>query len=438
MDLPALLAKYDRPAPRYTSYPPAPFFRDAPTQEQAAARLAALPDAPVSVYVHVPFCRGLCLYCGCHTQAVRGDGPVARFVPLLIREIERVAALVPRGLPVSHIHLGGGTPNILPLPALAQVMAALQSAFTRQGDTTVAMECDPRLLDAAYIRGLARLGFTRVSLGVQDFNTQVQAATGRVQPFAMVQDQVRALRMETIEAINVDLMVGLPGQTPDSVAATAHRAADLAPSRLAVFAYAHVPWMKRHQKLLEPHGLPGREARFAMARAVEAVLAERGYTPIGIDHFAAPGDALHAAFRAGRMRRNFQGYTEDAARVLLGFGPSAISALPGAYQQNTPDMASWARAVEGGDLPVARGCVLHPEDQTRAAVIEEVMCTGAAVDAGLAHAARLEELVADGLAARVGAGVRVTQAGRPFTRLLAACFDAYYAPEVTARHAKAV
>ncbi len=435
----ALLAKHDRPVPRYTSYPTAPHFTHTPAELDVPARLAALPPGEaVSLYLHVPFCRVLCHYCGCHTQAVTSDSPVERFVPLLIQEIERVAARVPPALPVSQVHFGGGTPNILPLPALGRILAALWRAFTRTADTTVAMECDPRLLDTQYIQGLARLGFTRLSLGVQDFDDAVGAATNRVQPYARVRDQVATAHMEWITDINFDLMVGLPHQTPDSVAHTAGQAADLGPGRLAVFAYAHVPWMKKHQKLLERYALPGGPARFAMARTVEAVLSARGYQPIGIDHFARPGDSLHDAWATGRLRRNFQGYTDDTARILIGFGPSAISALPGAYAQNVPDTARWAQAVEGGAFATARGRVLTAEDAARARAIEQVMCAGRADDAALADPVRLAELEADGIIKTTRTGFEVTESGRPFTRLAAALFDAHYAPGVTQRHARAV
>lgn len=434
-----LLAKYDRPAPRYTSYPTAPHFTDRPAQGDIAARLAALlPGKPVSLYVHVPFCRILCHYCGCHTQAVRTDAPVERFTPLLLREIAKVAAAVPRNLPISQIHFGGGTPNILPLAALGRVMAALTGAFARTADTEVAMECDPRLLTPAYIQGLARLGFTRVSLGVQDFDPAVQEATNRTQPLEMVRAQVAALHMETITDINMDLMIGLPHQNPDSVARTAEQAADLGASRLAVFAYAHVPWMKKHQSLLERHGLPARAERFVMARAVEGALAGRGYAAIGIDHFARAGDSMRAALEGGTLRRNFQGYTDDQAATLIGFGPSAISAYPGFYAQNVPDTARWSQAVEAGALPVVRGRILGEDDQARAAAIAQVMCYGEIADAGLADAGRLAELEADGLVERAGAGFAVTDKGRPFTRLAAACFDAHYAPATPQRHARAV
>lgn len=508
MDISQLLAKYDRPVPRYTSYPPAPFFTQNLSQIEGELRLSRAlspswnsghsPPSPlwnrgglgggerdtdvkppaypplqagvgiapslslpckdnallsppckgrtrresqeaVSLYIHVPFCRALCHYCGCHTQAVRGNGPLKHFVPLLITEIAHVGRFAPADLPISQIHFGGGTPNILPLSALAQILTALTTTFARTADTEVAMECDPRLLTLSYITGLARLGFTRISLGVQDFDPNVQEAIGRIQSFEHIQACIRAFRMETIDDISLDLMTGLPRQTPESVAETAHKAADLAPRRLCVFSYAHVPWMKRHQSLLEPYGLPDRDARFAMTQAVKGSLCARGYAAIGIDHFAHPGDALYQVWKGGTMRRNFQGYTSDTAQTLIGFGPSAISAFKEGYHQNIPDTAAWEQAVETGVLPLAKTYTLTPDDKIRAKAIESIMCYGTAQDAGLAHQDRLGELIADGLVIRTqGGGVRITERGQPFIRLLAACFDAYYTPEIQNRHARSV
>ena len=426
-----LIDKYDRPVPRYTSYPTAPYFNDKPSQDDVSKMLGEL-DAlePVSIYVHIPFCRTMYHYCGCHTQAIIDNkSPIERFAPLLLKEISDKAAALPQGIKISQIHFGGGTPNILPIPLLGQIMSALSSKFTRQGDTQIAMECDPRLLDKNYIQALARIGFTRISLGVQDFANDVQEATNRIQPFEDVRQNICDFRMETVEDFNVDLMVGLPHQTPQSVIKTANMAADLAPARMAVFQYAHVPWMKRHQKLLEKHGLPEKYERFEMSRNVEKTLADRGYTAVGIDHFA-----LNPEF----IRRNFQGYSDDEANTIIGFGPSSISALPCAYLQNITSTASWAKAVEAGENTSARGCILTDDDKTRADVISQIMCVGETDSANLGNKEQMTELEDDGLIKISGNSLKITEKGRPFTRLVAACFDANYDPTVQNRHAKAV
>ncbi len=454
MTIATLIEKYDTRVPRYTSYPTAPHFSAAITPQIYAGWLADLPaDQALSLYLHVPFCEELCLYCGCNTAVVHHDGPRLAYAHSLAREIAVVAGAIGTRPRVSHIHWGGGTPTALPAASLISLMAHIRRLFDVAADAEIAIELDPRHLPADRLQALADMGVTRASLGVQDFDPRVQQAVGRIQSFATTQAAADSLRGRGIGAINLDLMYGLPYQTIESVVRTALQALALRPDRIAVFGYAHVPWMKRHQKLLPEAALPGAEARFAQRAAVEAVLTGAGFVAVGLDHFARADDALAQAAAAGTMHRNFQGYTNDAAPILLGFGASAIGSLPQGYAQNVPTVPQYMAAIARGELPVVHGIALSADDRLRRAVIERIMCdlqvdilqiakTHGADPAGLLAAApRLAGLQADGLIRWNGRQIDVTAPGRPFMRSIAACFDTYLAsgpPVGTERHARAV
>lgn len=437
-----LLAKYDRPVPRYTSYPTAPHFTPAVDAAVESGWLRALGTDPVSLYLHVPFCASLCSYCGCHTAITRRRDPIERFRDALLDEIALTAELIGRRQPVSHLHWGGGTPNSLEPRDLRALMARLRDRFDLAPASEIAIELDPRTLTPDKIAGLGECGFTRASLGVQDFDAAVQAAINREQPYELVADAVEALRAVGIAGINFDLMYGLPLQTEASVARSADLAADLAPDRIALFGYAHVPWMKRHQKLLECHPMPDGSARWRQAEIAAERLEARGYVRIGLDHFARPDDSLATAQRQGRLRRNFQGYTTDAAATLIGFGPSAISRLPQGFTQNATGLPDWSAAVAEGRRAAARGCTIAEEDRVRAAVIERIMCHGEIDLAAFpgdftAELAASERLAADGLLLRDGSRIALTPRGRPLVRTVAALFDRYLA-NGAGRHSRAV
>ncbi len=452
----ALLARYGAPVPRYTSYPTAPHFSPAVDAATYARWLEAIPaGSAVSLYVHVPFCAELCLYCGCQTQVARHRAPVEAYARRLVDEIGLVARHLPAGLRVTHLHFGGGTPTALADEDFAAVMGALRAAFAFAPDAEIAIEIDPRVMDAVKVAVLAREGFNRASLGVQDLDPLVQEAIGRIQSVEETQAVADALRAAGIQALNLDLMYGLPHQEVEGVARTVEAALALAPDRIAVFGYAHVPWMKKHQTLIAEDTLPGPAARLAQADRVAAVLAEAGYVPIGLDHFAHPADPMARRAADGTLKRNFQGYTTDDAPVLIGFGASSIGALPQGYVQNLPSTPAWHKAVEAGTLPVARGIAVTDDDRLRRAVIERLMCDlavdldavcaahGAPAGSFAAEVARLEPLIADGIAARQGAVVSVPEAARAFTRVVCAVFDAHLAPARAAepekkRHAAAV
>ncbi len=444
MDLAELIAKYDRRVPRYTSYPTAPHFSAAVNGASYGEWLHRLTrGTPVSLYLHVPFCAALCRFCACHTTVARHAAPLIAYAQTLLAEIDLVADAIGARLPVSHIHWGGGTPTSLPPEWMLAVMQRVRQRFLVAPDAEIAVEVDPRTLSDGSVQALHDMGTTRASLGVQDFDPVVQQAINRIQSFETTADCARRLRDTGIGSLNLDLIYGLPHQTREGVAATVREAFLLEPARVAVFGYAHVPWIKRHQALLPEEALPGPIERFAQREAVEAAMISHGYDAIGLDHYGRGDDALARAAHAGRLRRNFQGYTTDAAPVLIGLGASSIGSLPDGYVQNIASVPAWRDAVRAGRLPVARGVALSAEDRLRRDVIERLMCDLRvdlrAVDPALLSdaAPALEACAQDGLIEWNGTNVAVTAVGRPFVRTVAAAFDAYL-QSGKARHSAAV
>jgi oxygen-independent coproporphyrinogen-3 oxidase len=433
----ALLALAEARVPRYTSYPTAAQF--GPLDEAAYRRWlheGIAPSDTLSLYLHVPFCRDLCWYCACHAKPTRSAGRIRAYAETLRAEAALLAEALPAHAGISHLHLGGGTPSILGPDGLRELVGTLHRLFGIRPGAEPAIELDPRTLDEATAGALGELGFTRASLGVQDIDPAVQARIGRPQSTAVVELAVERLRRAGLREINIDLMYGLPTQTVTHVEASARFAASLGADRLAVFGYAHVAWMKPHQKAIDEATLPDALARLEQAEAAEAVLVGAGYRALGLDHFARPGDSMARAAAGGRLRRNFQGYTTDDAPVLLGLGASSISALPAGHAQNVADERRYAEAVSAGRLPIARGLAVTAEDRLRAGMIERVMCDfaldqrDAAPEAqgifrqALARMAPLEEA---GLVQLDALALRVTLAGRRFVRQVAACFDAFLA-----------
>jgi oxygen-independent coproporphyrinogen-3 oxidase len=400
-----------------------------------------------SVYLHVPFCASLCWYCGCHTTVARSHRPIAEYVDLMEREIELVGELCRPE--IGFVHWGGGTPNMLTGAELERLTTALSSRFRFTTNIEIAAELDPRILTQEKVAELVACGLTRASLGVQDFDPRVQRAINRIQPYENTRDAVLWLRAAGVEGINLDLMYGLPYQSAATVLSTVDRAVGLAPNRIALFGYAHVPWMKKHQLLIPEEALPGAAERFEQAEAAAARLVEHGYVRIGLDHFALPDDPMAKSLVAGRLRRNFQGYTTDEHDALLGFGVSAIGSLRQGYVQNTTDFTRYRAAIEAGNLPTARGLALTADDRLRREVIERLMCD---LEVDLAAMARrhgrrpetfasslptLMELEKDGVAVRRGWRIFVTEEGRPLVRAVCAAFDTYL-QQSPARHSAAV
>ncbi len=432
----------ERNVPRYTSYPTAPHFSAAVGPETYAQWLGALaPDARLSFYIHVPYCSDICLYCGCHTKAVHQRAPVDFYAERLIDEIARLAEIA-AGRRVTHLHWGGGTPSILGTYWLRQIIRSLAASFDLSEIKEHAIELDPRHISTELTQALAEIGVNRASLGVQDFSPHVQRAIGRVQPFEQVAHAAGLLHEAGISNINIDLMYGLPHQSAEDVDASAQLAALLSPQRIALFGYAHVPWLKANQKRIDEAALPGVVARLAQAQKAAETLTAFGYVAVGLDHFALPDDPLAVAAREGRLHRNFQGYTVDNAEALIGLGASAIGKLPQGFVQNAADMAGYMRRIDGASLATAKGFATSAEDQRRAMIIEQLMC-GLTVDiSGLAgaYSAEMESLrplIQDGLVEFDGSRLAITERGRPFSRIVAAAFDAYL-PANVARHSVAV
>ncbi len=448
-----LVRKYNQPVPRYTSYPPATAFQD----EGEPGKLLRHVDAanrdgslPLSLYVHLPFCESLCWFCGCTTIITRNQQTSADYLAYLEREIDLLAARVHPDRRVVQLHFGGGTPTFFRAEQLTRLMAALRRRFRFAPDAELSVEIDPRRLVREQVEALQAAGFTRASLGVQDFDPVVQQAIHRIQPRALTEQAIRWLREAGFTSINLDLIYGLPNQTAATFADTLAQVRELEPDRLAVFSYAHVPWMKPAQKILERAELPSPEAKLEMFKLGVESLTAHGYTYIGLDHFARAGDELAVAQAAGTLQRNFQGYSTRAGAEILAFGISAISQTPRSYRQNHKDLASYYAAIDAGVAPVARGLELTAEDERRREIIMTLMCqlrldyTGMSRALGCdfiavygAELAQLRPYAADGLIEFLPGGLRVTEAGRLFLRNLAACFDARLEASAM-RHARAV
>jgi oxygen-independent coproporphyrinogen-3 oxidase len=417
--------------PRYTSYPTAAEFTPAVASADQRRWLQNLDTAEaVSVYLHVPYCRELCLYCGCNTKKAMRDDVITSYRMALEREIALVRGALCGPVRIARLHWGGGTPSILGAEGLASVMAVLRSHFILEDDYEHAIELDPRYVTPALAEGLKELGVNRASLGVQDVNPLVQVAIGRWQPMQSVEAAVTRLRDVGIRNLNFDLIYGLPLQTVASLRKTCEIVAALQPDRIACYGYAHMPRLKANQRRIDESTLPDVEARIDQAAIIAEEFSRHGFLKIGIDHFARPDDALARAAAAGRLHRNFQGYTDDGRATLIGFGASSISRFPEGHVQNVTDVPSYVRAITGGDLAPARGCRLDAGERQRARTIESLMCQFRVdLDATAPDLAFDEELlllqplVRDGLVQIDGRVVTATEAGRSVVRVIAAVFD---------------
>jgi oxygen-independent coproporphyrinogen-3 oxidase len=426
-----------RSAPRYTSYPTAVEFHDgvgAAEQREALKGLSA--QEHVSLYVHIPYCHRICWYCGCNTSSAGQPGRLGAYVASLIREIETVGTLM--RAKVSAIQFGGGSPNALDLEDFAAIMAAIRTRFEIAPDVEIAVELDPRTLNADYAALLGSLGVARVSLGVQTFAEPVQRRINRFQPYWSIVEAVRDLRYAGIRHINFDLMYGLPGQTQDDVAETITAALRLHPDRIAMFGYAHMPALIARQRAIDPATLPDAEARFAQSALAHDMFVAAGYRAIGFDHFALPEDSLAKAEAEGRLRRNFQGFTDDAGVAVIGLGASAISQFDGLIVQNEKNIGRYRRHVADGGLAGVRGVVRTEDARLRGAVIERLLCYGdvdvraKALVMGLAPEtllgvwAGLQDYVDRGIITTRDWRVTVAPWARPYGRLIASsAFDAY-------------
>ena len=437
-----LLHRYNVPGPRYTSYPTAPVWREGFGAADYAAVLeesaAAAKPAPLSLYLHLPFCEKLCYFCACTVVITGTEHSLEEaYLTTLEREIDWVADRLGSGRRVVQLHLGGGTPTYFTPKNLTRLGRKLRERFLFDPDIEMGVEVDPRVTTRDHLMALARLGFNRLSMGVQDFDPRVQTAINRVQPYTDTRDLVAMARSLGFPSVNMDLIFGLPFQTPESFSSTIEQVLDIAPDRLAVYSYANVPWMKKHQNLLAPH-LPDEKTKFQIFRTALERFSDSGYEYIGMDHFARPTDELARA-RAGRtLHRNFQGYTTKAGTDLIGFGMSAIGSVGAAYVQNRRELNLWSEAVHKSGAATFRGFRLSDDDRLRQAVIGNLLCHGVVIkreiedrfgiafDETFADALELlAPCAADGLVELSKDEVRATDLGRVFLRNLAMPFDAY-------------
>lgn len=437
----ALVDKWRTRAPRYTSYPTAPWF--GPISDDAVDAALGREAGPFTAYLHLPFCVQRCLYCGCHVE-IQGKRTVADpYVDAVLREAELKATRMQAGRVLTQLSLGGGTPTFLLPEQMAKLVRGLRSVWEVAPDADLAIEVDPRSVDEAYIDQLVDLGFNRYSFGVQDLDPDVLKAVHRDQPVDLTVRALDALRRRGSFDVNMDLVYGLPEQTPERFRSTVEVVAAMHPTRIAMFQYAHVPWIKPAQKALEKYAMPGSEAKSDMFAIATEVFGAVGYEPVGMDHFALPGDALLEAQRSGTLQRNFEGYTTHGGLDLVGLGVSAIGGFGGVYAQDLKDRKAWTAAIEAGRLPTERGFVLSAEDELRRRVIMELFCnlftaiSGAELPVLARSVDALGPLVADGIVEvqPAGEGVRVaiTALGRHFIRNVCAVFDAYLEADAGAR-----
>lgn len=443
-----MLAAYDKAVPRYTSYPTAAQFDAKVGPAEHAAWLREVGSAFATFYFHVPFCAQLCWYCACNTMAMNRTAPLDSYARAMMRELDRLAELAPE-LIVGAVQWGGGTPSQLGARRLVDVARHLAARFDHRSGAEVSMEIDPRYCNDAFVGAMMEIGVTRASLGVQDFDPAVQAAINRGQSAETTAAVIERLRRAGIRRINLDLVYGLPRQTLATLSRTLDAALALAPDRFAVFGYAHVPWMKSRQRLIDQAELPGAALRAEMAALVSERVSEAGYRRIGLDHFARPDDSLAKADAAGRLRRTFQGYVADESPWVVGIGASAISSLPKGYAQNLAAADRYEAALEAGGLATARGVALTDDDRLRGEIITQLMCLRAVDLAEVCQRHRVEpmsfladidalpKLVEDGLLSREGCVLRLTDRGRPLVRAVCAAFDSHFTPGVE-RHARAI
>lgn len=440
MPSPALIDRYNRPGPRYTSYPAATEWARTfgPADLDAALARADRRPEPLSLYVHLPFCVEMCRFCGCNVIATRDRSRADAYLDVLEREAQLWADRLPTRRTVSQLHLGGGTPTFLSPEQLRRLYELLTRHFTLLPGAELALEVDPAVTTKEHLETLGGMGFNRLSLGVQDLDPQVQQAINRIQTEEETRASIEQARAAGFRSVNVDLMYGLPHQTPESTRHTFERVLSMRPDRLALFGYAHVPWMKPNQRLLPQAYLPGAMARVELFVSAARTLEAAGYRQIGLDHFAHENDALARAQADGTLSRNFQGYCVSAAPDTVAMGVSAISDVGGAFAQSIHKLGDWEKAIDEGRLPLERGLVRNDDDELRGAAIRTVMCLlrldvaelrrefGAPADALWTEVRpALEPLSDDGIVELRDGGLRVTELGKLFLRNVAMPFDSY-------------
>ena len=433
------LARYNRPGPRYTSYPTAPVWNDSfgPADLEKVHQEADRAKSPVSLYMHIPFCESLCLFCACNVIIQKDKRVAPPYLEILKREMTRISQNVSRERPVIQFHWGGGTPTYLTPPQIEDLFGFTREHFTFAPDAEIGIEVDPRVTSREHLETLRKLGFNRLSMGIQDFQPEVQKAIHRIQPFELTGGLIQSARELGFESVNVDLIYGLPYQTAETFVHTVDQILELTPDRVALFSYAHVPWLKKQQGSFAGH-LPEGMQKFEIFRTGLLKFLEAGYLYIGMDHFAKPGDELAVSQQNRTLHRNFQGYTTKAGADLYGMGITAISGIQNAYAQNQRDIPSWEKAVSEHGIATMRGYLLSEDDRLRRAVISRLLCHTIVLKNEISkefnvdfdsyfaeELRRLEPFRDDGLVILDSNEIRTTWLGRIFIRNLAMIFDPY-------------
>ncbi len=440
------LGLFDARVPRYTSYPPANHFSGGVDNSTVAGWMQAIPTGSrVSLYLHIPYCRRLCWFCACRTQGTSTDRPLVPYLDMLITEMELVKAQLPQDVVISQIHLGGGTPTLLNPDMIAKLGAELATFRPWADDITFSVEIDPTEVDQARIDALKAIGMTRASIGVQDFDPVVQECIGRIQSYEQTRDVVDMLRAAGVRSLNMDILYGLPHQTRARMTDSVQKILSLGPDRVALYGYAHVPWMAKRQVMIPADALPDSEARLELFEIARRLFVWDGYREIGIDHYAREGDTMADADRTHSLRRNFQGYTDDTSEVLIGMGASAISRYPQGFAQNHSTSSKYGSAIQTGQLATIRGHNMSADDSLRSAMIEMIMCRFELDYGELSRRFDVKttdiKAMCDALLKRFepcidvhANGFKITQSARLIARMVAQELDAYAMPE--GRHSR--
>ncbi len=433
----ARLGLFDARVPRYTSYPTAPQFTGGVDQSHFTKWISEIPaGSEISLYLHVPFCRHLCWFCACRTQGTQSEEPVRAYLETLKSEIALLKDILPENLSLSRLHWGGGTPTLMSASMMTDLAGTVLDVIPMAKGGEFSVEIDPNEIDESRIKALADAGMNRASIGVQDFDDEIQKVIGRIQSYEMTRDAAEMIRSHGIDSLNADILYGLPHQTDERIAESVLKLLTLNPSRVALYGYAHVPWMAKRQQLIPTDALPAPEERLGLYEVARKLFLADGYAEIGIDHFALPDDGLAVAQRGGVLRRNFQGYTDDKSQVLIGLGASSISKFPQGFAQHAPGTSQYTSAVRDGKFATVRGHVFSDDDRLRARLIESIMCnfhidtTEILRDFDITRL-QLEAMYQvasdtfEGLPKITADGFTLPKEAYPLTRMIARSFDAY-------------
>ena len=443
----AAFGLFDARVPRYTSYPTAPQFAGGVGPETFTKWIAAIPaQSSISLYLHVPFCRRLCWFCACRTQGTASDDPVTAYAQMLHSEIALLARHLPKGVTLSRLHWGGGTPTMLAPGLIRDLAGAILEVAPLAKGAEFSVEIDPNEVDEARLDALTAAGMNRASIGVQDFDPEIQKTIGRMQGFELTRDVVAMIRARGVSSLNADILFGLPHQTTAKIADSVIKLLSFSPDRVALYGYAHVPWMSKRQQMIPSDAMPTPQERLGLYTTAQALFLTHGYQEIGIDHFAKPTDAMAVAARTGHLRRNFQGYTDDVAQTLVGLGASSISKFPQGYAQNASGTSAHTQAIRAGRFSTHKGHVFAGQDLLRARIIEALMCdfrveraelAGFGIDADQV-AALLAKVAADfaGMVVLDDEALTILPQGRPLARMIARGFDEY--DQSKAQHSAAI